>query len=135
MARALATAFLCALVGAGCSGSDGKEAVTGTVTLKGKNLDSGTVTFVPAAGGAPAAAQVTDGAFAIPKDKGLLPGKYKVAISSPDGKTPDNDPDAAPGPSGNFASKERIPAKFNTETTLEVEVKTGGPNEFKFAVP
>ena len=49
--------------------------------------------------------------------------------------TPDNDPNAAPGPSGNFTSKDRIPAKFNIDSKLEVEVKKGDPNKFDFSIP
>jgi hypothetical protein len=124
-----------ALAAAGCSPSTNREAVSGTVTLGANALDQGTVTFVPAGGGGPASTQIKNGAFSLPKEQGLAPGKYRVSIDSPDGKTPEADPNAPPGPSGNFTSKNRIPKKFNTESTLEVEVKAGEKNEFKFEVP
>ena len=36
---------------------------------------------------------------------------------------------------GNFASKDRIPKAFNSESKHEVEVKTGDPNRFDFTIP
>ena len=127
------------LVLAGCGESTGgRVGVEGKVTFKGAPLDTGFVMFVPeAAGGAAtqASTMIDKGEYRIPAPQGLFPGKYRVALSSGDGKTPAADPNAAPGPTGNFASKERIPAKYNTETTLSVEVKAGTKNSFDFQVP
>lgn len=122
---------------AGCGGSGGREKVSGTVTFQGKPLDAGNITFLAVSESSPTStgAMITDGKYEIPRDKGLVPGKYKVAISSPDGKTPDPSSDAMPGPSGNFASKDRIPAEFNLESKLEAEVKKGGTNTFDFKIP
>jgi hypothetical protein len=124
---------------AGCAESTGgRVGVEGKVTLKGVPLDTGFVMFVPeAVGGAAtqASTMIANGEYRIPAPQGLFPGKYRVALSSGDGKTPASDPNAAPGPTGNFASKERIPAKYNTETTLSVEVKAGANNSFDFQVP
>jgi hypothetical protein len=132
MARLLVAAVLF-LAAAGCS-SGGKEPVSGTVTLKGQNLDKGTITFLDAKG-SPSSTDIKDGAYSFSREKGLAPGKYRVSIDSPDGKTPEADPNAEPGPSGNFTSKNRIPAKYNTESKLEAEVKAGEKNEFKFEIP
>ena len=123
---------LCLLSGCGGTNLCG---VSGTVTLNGKNLDTGTITFISPDGATQASAGVTNGAYALEQAHGLPPGKYRVAIDSPDGKTPDPSSDAPPGPSGNFASVNRIPAKFNTHSTLEVEVKKGEPNKFDFQIP
>lgn len=128
-----------ALMASGCAESTGgRVGVEGKVTFKGAPLDTGFVMFVPeAAGGATtqASAMIASGNYSIPPAQGLFPGKYRVAISSGDGKTPANDPNAAPGPTGNFSSKERIPAKYNTETTLTAEVKAGAKNAFDFQIP
>lgn len=133
MCRRLLTCGL-VLALAGCGGGGGLEPVSGTVTLGGANLDTGTITFLSETGN-PTSTSIANGAFALPKEKGLAAGKYKVSIDSPDGKTPEADPDAPPGPSGNFTSKNRIPAKYNVESTLQVEVKAGQKNEFKFEIP
>lgn len=135
--RAVAAfAALTAILSAGCGGDD-RQAISGSVTLNGRPLDQGVIVFVSADAKSPtqASTQIANGSYQIPQAQGLVPGKYKVSISSPDGKTPDADPNAAPGPSGNFASKDRIPAKFNTDSTLEVEVKKGDPNKFDFTIP
>ena len=126
------------LLALGCANDD-RSSVSGTVTLGGKNLDQGNIMFVPVVRekGSQVSAMIKDGVYQIPKEGGLLPGKYRVAISAPDGKTPDPEaaPDALPGPTGNFSSKDRIPPKFNLESTLEVEVLKGQANKFDFPIP
>jgi hypothetical protein len=81
-----------------------------------------------------ASATISKGHYQIPRDKGLLPGKYRVAISSVDGRTPESG-DAVPGPSGNFASRDRIPAEYNRDSKLEAEVKQGESNVFDYPIP
>jgi hypothetical protein len=121
MRRSIAAGFgLLAVLLAGCG--DGRNAVSGTVTYKGQPVD-GIIEFVPAGGEATqAGATVEKGKYSIPRDKGLVPGNYKVMIFSPDNKQ------VTPDPGGNpfFAkAKERIPAKYNEQTTLTREVKSG----------
>jgi hypothetical protein len=119
----------------GCQESDGRCEVSGSVSLNGQPLDQGVVMFVPVnQEQTQASALVTNGRYTIPRAQGLVPGKYRVAITAPDGKTP-TDPDGVPGPTGNFASKDRIPPKFNIESTIEVEIKPGADNKFDFTVP
>lgn len=123
---------------AGCSdGTGGRCGVSGKIQFKGAPLDTGMIMFNPEDTklGTQASALITKGEYKIAAAQGLLPGKYRVAISSGDGKTPDGDPNAAPGPTGNFSSKERIPAKYNLETTLTADVKAGDKNAFDFTIP
>jgi hypothetical protein len=118
----------------GCGPGDGKLSVSGTVTLKGQILDQGTIEFFndQTRTGAP----IADGKYNVERDQGLSPGTYKVSITSGDGRTPADDPDAAPGPTGaNIVSKERIPPEFNVKTKQEVNVVTGKSNQFDFAIP
>src|SRR5437867_983551 len=87
----------------GCASGEAKRfAITGTVKWQGKPLDQGTILFLaedPSLGsgnGAP----IRDGKYIIPADQGLLPGRYKISISSADPKKaldPNADP-GAPGP-------------------------------------
>jgi hypothetical protein len=132
---ALAAAFFALALSTGCNSDDGRLEVSGKITFKSAPLDSGTIVFVSADGRSQASAVITGGAYRIPKPQGLAAGTYKVSITSPDGKTPDADPNAPPGPGGNFASKDRIPKAFNTESKVEVEVKKGDPNVFDFTIP
>ena len=124
-----------ACLSAGCGKTDARCEASGAITFNGKPLDSGTIVFVSSDGKSQASALIAGGAYQIPKAQGVPPGKYRISISSPDGKTPDADPNALPGPSGNFASKDRIPKAFNSESKHEVEVKTGDPNRFDFTIP
>lgn len=118
----------------GCDQYPGRMAVSGTVTMKGEPLKNGTVTFYPVTTGTQSGTAIEDGVFKIKREEGLLAGKYRVSISSPDGETPTN-PGVAPGPSGNFTSKDRVPLAFNQNSKLEVEVTSTGPNEFEFKIP
>ena len=120
---------------AGCTGGGEKRyAVSGEVKWRSKPLDKGAITFLPedpslgAAGGS----MIKDGRYDIPARDGLLPGRYKVLITSAD-PSGASDPDALPGPSGPLP-KDRVHPKYNTQTTLIREVKAEGPNTFNFDV-
>src|SRR5689334_21930419 len=82
---ALLLASAALLAAGGCSDNGlGLQAVSGTFTLKGKPVESGMLEFRPAttSNGATytrSGAVIADGKFDIPKDKGLVPGKYKVS--------------------------------------------------------
>ncbi len=125
---------------AGCSPDNPRQEVSGEVTLGGVPLDEGVIDFQPLvttdSGSATTmgGAVITSGKYLIPASHGLVPGTYKVLITSGDGVNPDN-PDEPPGPTGNFVSKDRIPADFNTNSKIEVEVTADGPNVFSYDVP
>lgn len=97
--------------------------VEGVVTIDGAPLPGARVIFTPVDGGRSSMA-VTDGSghyvlgFAA-GEQGALVGKHKVTISTFEaGETDD---------SGKLVGHvpERVPAKYNQNTTLEVEVKRG----------
>jgi hypothetical protein len=137
--RALALAVALAFV-AGCSASDDRVEVTGTVTLKGTPLKNGTVTFAPLEGQKFGATEtIRDGNFGIPKETGLTPGKYLIRVSAGDGKTAVNpvDPNNPPGPGGgtNIISKELVPSDWNVNSKQERTVTKENPNRFDFVIP
>lgn len=115
------------LVLSGC-GSDGRLGVQGKVSFQGKPLPDGTILFVPedsSAGGSAAGSVIKDGMYSFKADQGLLPGKYKVQISSADSSKMVK-PDGPPGPeSGKKVAMERIPEEFNVSSKLVVEVASG----------
>jgi hypothetical protein len=118
----------------GCGGSGGRMAVNGEITLKGKPLDEGVIEFVSDSG--KSGATISKGKYEIPAMQGLLPGTYKVLITSGDGRTPADSPDGLPGPTGaNIVSKDMIPPEYNTKTKQEITVKSSAPNKFDFAIP
>lgn len=130
--------LLAALFIVGC-GDDyaGREAVSGTVTLKGEPLKQGSIQFQPADGqDTIGGCGIVDGKFSIARRDGLKPGKYVVRITSGDGVTLANEDDAGgPGGSTNIVSFDRIPDDWNTASKQQIEVKAGDKNEFPFAIP
>ena len=135
---ALLLALAAVLLAGGCRDDPmGLQAVSGTVTLKGKPVDSGLLEFRPMANSATytrSGAVIADGKFEIPKEKGLVPGKYKVSISAPD-KHHKLGGEELPGPTSSRTSKDLIPPDYNLKTKLEVEIRNDHPNTFKFDVP
>jgi hypothetical protein len=69
-----------------CTGCGGRPArVSGTVTLDGKPVDHGMVSFTPASGGMLASGVIqSDGSYDLKtnRDSGLEPGEYLVAVES-----------------------------------------------------
>lgn len=116
--------FVCAApLWLGCSGS-GLHAVSGEVSLDGEPVDGGNILFLPTEGEAKrGAAEIVAGKYAIPAQQGLQPGKYRIEIrwDKPTGKQ------IASGDPG-MMMEERVPVvptKYNAESTLVEEIKTG----------
>src|SRR4051794_15882853 len=71
---------------AGCGGATDslpREAVSGTVTLDGRPLESASIAFDPEGGNAhptAAGAVINNGAYSIARSDGPTPGRYRVAI-------------------------------------------------------
>ena len=124
---ALLSAFaLLALLG--CSGSDGRVSVSGTVTLDGKPLDSGSISFRPAPGTSAnsSGGRITGGSYELPAEQGLKPGKYLVTVQAfrKTGKMVE-DPQM-----GTVPERERV--KFKEAGSLEATVEQRGDNTFDF---
>jgi len=123
---------------AGC-GPDygGRVAVKGKVILKGTPVKDGIIKFTPVEPGgeqSESGAQIRDGEYVLPAEKGLFPGKYKVTLTAGDGRTPANT-DEAPGPTGaNIISKDLIPPEYNVNSKQEVTVTEKGPNVFDYDI-
>jgi hypothetical protein len=111
-----------AFVGCGEPNPLGRRAVYGAVSYQGKPVDYGSIQFLPEdpQHGVSSGAMISDGKYAIKESQGLPPGSYQVMISSPDrGKQ-----EKVEGPPGDERSLavERIPKKYNLQTTLKLEV-------------
>jgi hypothetical protein len=122
-----------AQAGCGTSNPLGRKAVSGTVTLDGAPLASGSIEFTPLGGGVSSGAVIDGGKYEIPAESGLPPGKYRVSIV--------DNPPAAPLPPGHMPGddlppqpKPRVPASWNQNSTHEVEVTEQGPNRFDFSI-
>lgn len=125
-----------ALLGCGDSGPP-LGTVSGVVTLDGNPQPNVAVTFIPAEGGAAASGQTDANGkyelFSLDR-KGALIGKHKVAITTvqqPKAAAMEMSSDspeyANQGSSSNYNVKftEPIPAKYNRQTELTEEVKSG----------
>lgn len=105
-----------------CGCGDSQANVTGTITMDGQPVPSGSITFVKAEGG-----QVREGA--VIKDGGfqakLPPGKYKIELSGQKvvGKRTQK----------GFDGKDEVielteplfPERYNTKTELSEDIKSG----------
>ena len=130
-----------ALGGLGCGGEDvdtrPRQAISGEVTLDGKPLEDGELTFDPKsrAEGVPAAGKIVGGHFSIDRNEGPVPGSYFVRINAIDPSTVPARAARKPGEPKPFDSpspKNLIPLRYNTDTELAAEVKAGSPNTYKF---
>lgn len=110
-------------VATGCS-SDGLVTSTGTVSYDGQRLSAGAVSFHPFDKSiTPQGGQIVGGRFRIR----CRPGRQRVEIiaSRPKAGAEELTPGMTP-------SEQFIPARYNDESTLEVEVLATGPNDFTF---
>ncbi len=123
----------CALLSCGCGSSDVPETgeVKGIVTLDGAPVPKATVTFAPEEGRTSTAETDDKGEYVLAytaKVLGAKVGKHTVRISTFRPATGD------PGDAHRVEEvKEKIPAKYNTQTTLSEEVEPG-KNEKDFAL-
>jgi len=118
-------ALLCLSLGCGEPNPLGRRPIHGQVTLNGKPVDYGSIAFQPedAERGVSSGAMIESGSYRTKVSDGLPPGSYKVMISSPDkGKV--EKVEGPPGDERSFAV-ERIPKKYNLQTTLKIEVPKG----------
>lgn len=129
-------AILITICVAGCGkSSDGREAVSGSVTFNGAPLAQGTIEFTSVDGSQQSGGEISQGEYFVPAEQGLLPGKYVVRIYS----TEEAASSAPPGPPGPEAATVRnrqlIPPQYNTQSTLTAEVTADGDNRFDFQIP
>ena len=124
--------ILCAITLTGCFGGSAeyieRAAISGTVTFVGKPLPEGSIQFVPdvdAAGkpvrGKMAQALIKDGSYSLSAEEGPAVGNNKVLINATrkTGKFQESDGQKTE------IMQQYIPARYNTQTTLQYDVKAG----------
>ena len=119
---------------AGCYGNNGRQAVEGTVTLDGRPLGGGLISFRPMSGtgGPSAGSPIDEGRFSIAAENGVFAGNFRVAITA-SRKTGRKMQDPMLGTMVDETA-EAIPACYNRQSTLSAKVKAGDPNQFEFAL-
>jgi hypothetical protein len=115
---------LCALLAgqmSGCSKPPTQGAVTGSVTLDGQPLKSGTIRFDAVDNRAPAAdASIIDGKYTAI----VPPGDKRVTITSPKVVGKRKMYDTADSPTIDV-TEELLPKRYNSQTELTLTVKAG----------
>jgi hypothetical protein len=131
---ALSISFVITAASAGCGDRSGRLAIDGIVKFKeGQPVDRGSIAFSPFDGdtriisGAP----VIDGHYHIPREKGLRTGRYVVRIYA---SAVTASPQGPPGQLGLVTPPELISPRFNTQSILVAEVRSGGDQRFDFQV-
>ncbi|MBN2295329.1 MAG: hypothetical protein JXM70_23060 [Pirellulales bacterium] len=121
--------LLAALSAIGCSRSAGRNAVSGTVTLDGKPLENGAISFSPAPGekGPSSGSSINNGEFTIAKKQGLPAGKYVVVI-----RTSKLSGRMLRDPETGKSYPETVSVRFREGETLEATVSDDGTNRFEF---
>jgi hypothetical protein len=125
----LAAISLAALLGCG---ETKRMPIEGTVSLDGQPLEKGSITFRPLPGttGPTAGAAIVNGKFVIMSSGGPFAGKFVVEISDvrATGRKVE-------GPRGLVDEHlEFLPARYNTRSELQAEVKDTGRNNLEFAL-
>lgn len=132
---------LFALAILGCGGNERERpraAVRGTVTLDDKPLSQGVIRFIPAEGtqGPKTSAVIFEGKFSLEVDDGPVVGTHRIEIESTDdgGYAPDDEEAFQKLKASGVKRIDvvRIPAMYNTKSTLKETVSAEGPNEFTF---
>jgi len=129
----LLTAAIGTVAGCGEANPLGRRAIYGAVSHQGKPVDYGSIQFSPddAMRGVSSGAMIENGKYQIKASQGLPPGAYHVMISSPD-RSKQEKIEGPPGDERSLAV-ERIPKKYNLQTTLKIEVQKGrGSHEANF---
>lgn len=117
---------------AGCG--DKQVHIRGKVTLNGKPIDTGAITFIPDESnkGQTAGASIALGEFQVVGNNLPQPGIYRVEIRSQK-KTGKQIPAGSPSPPGTMVEQtiEAVPAKYNDKSELKRELKAGD-NDLNF---
>lgn len=115
----------CAVL-AGCGAPD---RATGTVVFDGRPVETGVIVFQPLRRSAAAQGSLIEGGKYVVE---CGAGPHRVEIRGTRPMDESRVPRTMPRLGGAPINEDSIPAAFNTESTLEVEVKAGGPNVFDF---
>lgn len=118
-------------VAVGCQRNDGRNGVSGTVTLDGQPLADAIVHFHPSPGqkgNSSGATTDAEGCFQIVAEKGLLPGKYAVSFQKWEGTG-----QTTIDPETRKPVEITVPISFKDDDKLEATITdNGGSNRFEF---
>lgn len=109
----------------GCGGGIERHRVSGTVTFDDQPVERGEVSFVPDDPAlAPEGGVIRDGKYSFEAVAGKKTVRIRGSRRLP--PQPQDDPESGP------LYEDFIPARYNTDSTLKVEVEPGARNVFPF---
>ena len=105
------------------------------ITLDGQPLENGYIQFlpIPPTQGQTHGGEIVAGRFVVPVSNGMLPGTYRVEITKL-GKSGEKMPDPLGSGKTFDVHANIIPARYNSESELTVEVRLGVANRAEFAL-
>jgi hypothetical protein len=116
------------LIGCGKGDPHNRQPVSGTVSVNGKPVVFGNISFEPLENQPTRFdREIVDGKFSVNQAGGLAPGKYLVRVQGWDGKLPpvgDN-----PGEFRGPMPKVMVPEKYGASSKETVTIKAGDKNE------
>ena len=114
----------------------GRRPISGQVPLDGVPLDRGRIRFRPqdAHQAVGSGAVIEQGRYQMATAQGLPPGKYLVRINAPQEDHTPLPADVPPGTPVARVGIERVPAEYNRDSNLVVEVTADGRNRFDFEI-
>jgi hypothetical protein len=125
----------------GCSASfsaTGAQTIAGSVTVDGRPMKTGTIVFFPYDDGktlrtVSASEMIRNGRFTVPRSKGLAPARYRIAVFG--GKDESAQPDTNDADDVDSTQvKDKLPARFNLASELEVEITRRAIKELKIDI-
>jgi len=123
-ARALFSVSVLALA-IGCGGGTPRYEVSGTVTYDGEPIERGEISFEPLEpGGAPEGGPIENGRFQLEATAGRKIVRIRGSRPLP--------PEQQDSPEMGLLYEDFIPAKYNRESTEQVEITPNGDNQFDF---
>ncbi|QDU74026.1 hypothetical protein Pan97_10270 [Bremerella volcania] len=120
--RSLMCSALLVLVAlVGCN-NDGKMSVDGTATWNGQPIQKGYIELQPVGEGHFASAEIVDGKFTLQTTPGKrlvkVTAEKKIGETAPTDRIPESQP----------IMFQFVPPRFNSESTLEMEISASNPN-------
>jgi len=117
----------------GCQGrGPDRVPVAGEVKLDGYPLPTGTITFTPIGTGTAGFGTITDGRFTISQEAGPSPGECKVEILSYQKTGRQVAGMSADGSGKTDETKQVVPDKYSTNSTLKHTLPPGGDLACRF---
>ena len=120
--------------GGGDSGPQ-KYAISGSVSVDGSPITEGEILFIKLGeNGSRAAGAIVEGKYEIPAESGAVPGEQVVEIRAFRKSTRPVSPSplATPEQIAEGSKEQYLPAKYNTQSELNVQITSGEANEHNF---